>query len=73
MMEKITTGLLAISVVISILVLISFLFSYPVFLLWNGCFVGAITGVQEITWLQAWGISVLFGLLFKPTTARTEA
>jgi uncharacterized membrane protein YjjB (DUF3815 family) len=41
--------------------------SVPIMLLWNGCFVGAITGVNAITWLQAWGLMVLFNLLFKPT------
>jgi len=48
------------------LLFISFLLSWPVFMLWNGCLVGAVTGVQEVTWLQAWGLSILCGLLFKP-------
>lgn len=47
-------------------VLISLLLSIPVWLLWNHCLVGAITGVNEVTWLQAWGINVLCGFLFKP-------
>jgi hypothetical protein len=42
-----------------------FLLSWPVYMLWNGCLVDAVQGVREVTWLQAWGISVLFGLLFK--------
>ena len=46
------------------LFLLSFLLSWPVWLLWNGCVVGAINGVQEITWLQAWGLQFLFNLLF---------
>jgi hypothetical protein len=46
---------------------ISFLCSWPVMMLWNGCFVGAIDGVKEITWLQAWGLQFLFNLLFKAT------
>jgi hypothetical protein len=54
------------------LLLLSFLLSYPVFLLWNGCFVGAIAGVNEITWLQAWGLSILFGMLFKPSGATSK-
>ena len=52
---------------IAALLFISFLLSWPVYMLWNGCFVGAISGVQEVTWLQAWGLSWLFSLLFKPT------
>jgi hypothetical protein len=43
----------------------SFLLSWPVYMLWNGCLVGAVAGVSEVTWLQAWGITVLCGLLFK--------
>jgi len=54
----------AITVIAGILAL-CFLLSWPVYMLWNGCLVDAVQGVREITWLQAWGISVLFGLLFK--------
>jgi len=46
-------------------VVIGFLFSYPLMLLWNGCLVSAIDGVREISWLQTWGIAVLFHFLFK--------
>ena len=49
------------------LVLLSFLLSWPVYMLWNGCLVGAVAGVSEVTWLQAWGISILCGILFKTT------
>lgn len=44
------------------------LLAYPVMLLWNGCFVGAIDGVKEVGWLQSWGLIVLFGILFKSTS-----
>lgn len=57
--------LIALIGVVSLVVLLGLLFSLPVMLLWNGCLVGAIAGVSEITWLQAWGIMVLFGILFK--------
>ncbi len=50
---------------ITFLLLLSFLLSWPVFMLWNGCLVDAITGVKEVTWLQAWGITILCGFLFK--------
>ena len=66
-MEKLFAILAAVAIGIAGLMFISFLLSWPVYMLWNGCFVGAITGVQEVTWLQAWGISVLFGMLFKST------
>jgi hypothetical protein len=39
--------------VIAAALFISFLLSWPVMMLWNGCFVGAIDGVREVTWLQA--------------------
>ena len=41
------------------------LMSLPVMWLWNGCLVPAINGAHEISWLQAWGILILFGFLFK--------
>lgn len=44
---------------------ISFVFSLPVMWLWNGCLVGAVDGVHPITALQAFGIMMLFSLLFK--------
>ena len=44
--------------------------SLPVMWLWNGCLIGAVAGVSEIGWLQAWGISVLCGLLFKTTVTK---
>jgi len=57
---------------LGVLVLISFIFSVFVWLLWNGCLVGAIDGVREITWLQSWGIMILCGFLFKGTSAHVN-
>ena len=37
--------------------------SWPVMMLWNNCLVDAIVGLQDITWLQAWGIAILARLL----------
>ena len=51
---------------------ISFLLSFPVYLLWNYCLVGAISGVNEVTWLQAWGLMILCGFLFKTTVERKK-
>lgn len=45
---------------------LSLLFSLPIYFLWNGCLVGAVAGVSKVTWLQAWGISILCSFLFKP-------
>jgi hypothetical protein len=63
-MDKLAVVLLAFA---GMLVL-SFLWSLPVMLLWNGCLVDAVPGVTEITWLQGWGISILCGILFKETS-----
>ena len=43
---------------------VSFLLSWPIMVLWNDCLVPAIQGVNEISWLQAWGLSVLSTLMF---------
>lgn len=52
---------------VMIVVIAGLIFAIPTWLLWNYCLVDAVTVVKEITWLQAWGINVLFGLLFKST------
>ena len=54
------------------LVFLSLLLSLPVYLLWNGCLVGAIDGVKEVTWLQAWGLNLLSGFLFKTTVKQKD-
>lgn len=50
-----------------LIVFFGLLFSLPVMLLWNIALVPAIPGLAEIGWLQAWGILILCGFLFKPT------
>lgn len=64
-MEKLVTIVGVVVLGLAGLVFLSFLLSWPVYMLWNGCLVDAVQGVKEVTWLQAWGISFLFGLLFK--------
>lgn len=64
-MEKIIGG-------IGLILFLSFLFAWPVKELWNGCLVGAIDGVHDVTWLQAWGISCLTGVLFKDRTGSSK-
>jgi phosphotransferase system glucose/maltose/N-acetylglucosamine-specific IIC component len=56
--------------IVGIVVVLGLLFSYPVMLLWNGCLVPAVDGVKEIGWLQAWGLMILFGILFKTTVTK---
>ena len=71
-MEKIVAIVGAVVIAIAGLLLLSFLLSWPVYMLWNGCLVGAVVGVSEVTWLQAWGITILCGFLFKTTVSSKE-
>jgi hypothetical protein len=71
-MEKIAVVIGAVVLGLATLVLISFLLSWPVYMLWNGCLVGAVAGVSEVTWLQAWGLTILCGFLFKTTVNTKE-
>ena len=64
-MEKILVIVGTVVVGIVGVLLLSFLLSWPVYMLWNGCLVDAVTSVKEVTWLQAWGITILCGFLFK--------
>lgn len=60
-----TEKIAAYVVVILALLMLSFLLSYPLMLLWNQCLVPAVTTLKEVSWLQMWGIAVIIGLLFK--------
>jgi hypothetical protein len=62
--------LLALVGIVGFVIALGLLFSLPVMWLWNGCLVGAIDGVREVTWLQAWGLNVLFGILFKTSITK---
>lgn len=69
-MTKLFTMLAGIVFAALVFIVIGLLFSLPVWLLWNGCLVGAVAGVMEITWLQAWGISILCSFLFKSNVSK---
>ena len=64
-MDKVINGLALALGAVLVVVAIAGIFSYFMMLLWNGCLVDAVDGVHQIGWLQAWGISILFGMLFK--------
>ena len=51
--------------VFALVVALGALFAIPVMLLWNYCLVGAIDGVKEVSFLQAWGLYILANFLFK--------
>jgi len=71
-MEKVVVVVGAVVLGIMGILFLSFLLSWPVYMLWNGCLVGAIAGVAEVTWLQAWGLTVLSGFLFKSTVSKSK-
>jgi hypothetical protein len=50
------------------IVVLGLILSLPVMWLWNACLVAAIPGIKEIGWLQAWGLMILCGLLFKSSS-----
>jgi hypothetical protein len=55
----------ALAVVMTLAVILGLVMSFPTYLLWNDCLVPAVHGVNEIGWLQAWGLNILFGILFR--------
>jgi hypothetical protein len=71
-MQAVSQAIGALVVGIALILLLSFLLSWPTYMLWNGCLVGAVDGVREVTWLQAWGLSCLFGLLFRSNIGSTK-
>jgi Sec-independent protein secretion pathway component TatC len=70
MFDAIGTVLGTVTLIAAMVVGFGLLFSLPVWLLWNYCLVGAVAGVSQITWLQAWGILILCGFLFKSTATK---
>jgi hypothetical protein len=44
-----------------------FILAYPMMLLWNLCLVPAVSVLNEVGWLQMWGINILCGVWFKST------
>ena len=59
---------------IFIIIFAGLLFALPVYLLWNSCLVDAVSGIHRIGWFQAWGLNILFGVLFNKSISRkTEA
>jgi hypothetical protein len=50
---------------LGVLIVVGGIFGLPVYLLWNHSLVGAVEGVNEISFFQAWGITVLCIILFR--------
>lgn len=72
MLDKVIVGVGALVIVLAIVVVVGLLLSFPLMLLWNGCLVPAVTGLQEISWLQAWGILIASNLLFKNNSYKKD-
>jgi hypothetical protein len=71
-MSTFITALGVFALGIAAILFLSFVLSWPVYMLWNLCLVGAVSGVNEVTWLQAWGLTALFGMLFKSSTSSSK-
>jgi hypothetical protein len=54
------------------IVVIGLVVSLPVMWLWNVALVPAIPALMEISWMQAWGILILSGFLFKSNLIKDE-
>jgi len=63
-MSQVSTVVGAIVLGIVAIFVFGLLFALPVMWLWNGCLVDAVTGLHPIGWMQAWGLNILFGILF---------
>jgi hypothetical protein len=64
-MDKIKVILAA----VTLLAVGAIVLAWPVQLLWNYSLVGAIDGINLITFWQALGITFLFGILFKNSSS----
>ena len=58
---------------VALAIIIAALFAFPIMWLWNGCLVGTVDGIHPITsFWQAFGIMVLFSLLFKSSSSKSS-
>lgn len=72
MLEKVITIVGATVIILAIVVVLGLLLSFPLMLLWNACLVPAVSGLSEITWMQAWGILIASNILFKNTSYKKD-
>lgn len=67
-MDTLKTLLMA----LALLAVGAIILAWPVQLLWNYSLLGAIDGVNPITFWQALGINFLFGILFKSSNSNSK-
>lgn len=60
--------LVAVGTALGLLAVTAVLLAWPTQLLWNGCLVGAVDGINPIGFWQALGITFLCNILFKSTS-----
>lgn len=68
-MDSVVSAIGAVIVGVLVILIIGALMAFPVMWLWNLCLIPTVSGVHEITWMQAWGLLVLCGILFKNSTS----
>ena len=54
-------------------VIIGIILAWPIMWLWNHCLVGAIDGINEIGFYQAYGLWVLVSIITNKTTVKTKS
>ena len=57
---------------LAFIVFLSFFLSLPVMVLWDAVIPSIFPGLHEITWLQAWGLTLLCSLLFKSNASTKD-
>lgn len=75
-MEKVFIAIGAIALLVVLIVGIGALVAFPVMWLVNGLFTSTVIltvfGVTKVGFLQAWGVLILSGLLFKSTNTSSK-
>lgn len=56
-------------IVVASSIFLSLVVSYPLAMLWNQALVPTISTLNEITWLQMWGIGILIGIACRTTVS----
>ena len=69
-MKKIEELLGTVIVALLIIIGVGIIMAFPTMWLWNSTLVPAINGINEIGLLQAWGINILFAILFKSNNSK---
>jgi hypothetical protein len=66
-----TAILFAVPFAVAVVLLFSFVFSIPVYFIWNNV-VPQVFGLKAVTFFQAWLITLLCGFLFKGTGSTSK-